>query len=283
MNFPSQNATRLANLSGPDFMVLYVSLFVVAGVALWILLRRLDTTGRLPPIPVPAEPDPYEVAYLSGAVPGVLQVAMVELVERGLLEAKGTRVQRAPMAPSPEGLGVLLRAILESMGPGVEATALLVVGRRSDLYRRVASECMKHHDRWLELGCFNPTSATKRAWQVTLCAIALLLVVAVPWMARGSSGAAILSDPIPLLVVWLIGSFALLVIRGATLTRLSKQGRRLLSELRGKFVASRAGRSPDERAAWDPAILMSLALFGASRFARTSHGKYDTLLTPSSD
>jgi len=127
MNFPSQNTTRLANLSGPDFMVLYVSLFVVAGVALWIYLRRLDTTGRPPPIHVPAEPDPYEIAYLSGAVPGVLQVAMVELVERGFLEAKGTRVHRAPMAPSPEGLGVLLRAVLESVGPGVEATALLVV------------------------------------------------------------------------------------------------------------------------------------------------------------
>jgi uncharacterized protein (TIGR04222 family) len=49
-------------------------------------VRAVDRTGDLDPPEIPAKLDPYEVAYLRGGEREVARVALVSLIDRGLLK-----------------------------------------------------------------------------------------------------------------------------------------------------------------------------------------------------
>jgi uncharacterized protein (TIGR04222 family) len=53
-----------------------------------LAVTRADRTDTLPPLPVPAQPDPYEVAYLRGGMPAVERLATLELLESGHLSVR---------------------------------------------------------------------------------------------------------------------------------------------------------------------------------------------------
>src|SRR5215471_20544778 len=100
----------IADLYGPHFLILYgaVGVVVLAGAYFWIASH--DSTGELAPLPIPASPDPYEVAYLRGGVNELIRVGVFDLINRGFLErreeygtmglTKKTRIVRANTPPS---------------------------------------------------------------------------------------------------------------------------------------------------------------------------------------
>lgn len=69
------------DLPGPQFLAFYavLAIVVIAAVFLW---RRVRTNG----IPVPDLSDPYLLAQLRGGQPEALRVAIVSLMDRGLLQ-----------------------------------------------------------------------------------------------------------------------------------------------------------------------------------------------------
>src|SRR4028119_616720 len=74
-------------------LTLYIIVTVLTLVVCWWRVRKIQSTPALPPLAVPSEPDPYEVAYLRGVESGLLhwplyyvaQVMVLSLIERGYL------------------------------------------------------------------------------------------------------------------------------------------------------------------------------------------------------
>ena len=85
----------LGNLPGPMFLLLYGLMLVGCLVAIRWLIRRSDTSRSDPPMKIPEEVDPLQIAYLRGGNPEVIRTVMVDLVERDLIEEqpKPTGVQ----------------------------------------------------------------------------------------------------------------------------------------------------------------------------------------------
>ena len=79
------------DLNGPEFLVFYLALtaFVIIGL---VLARRALESSAAPKIDLS---DPYLIAYLRGSEPELLRVATVSLIDRGLLLATGTQLERA--------------------------------------------------------------------------------------------------------------------------------------------------------------------------------------------
>ncbi len=71
------------DLHGPAFLLFYIALSACV-IGIVILLRRMFESG-----PVPRLTDPYQIAYLRGGSHQALRVAIIALVDRGLLKAEG--------------------------------------------------------------------------------------------------------------------------------------------------------------------------------------------------
>ncbi len=79
------------DLSGPEFLVFYVIVCVFVIAALVLLRWALESAT---PMKLDLA-DPYLVAYLRGGQDETLRVAVVSLIDRGLLIANGTTITRA--------------------------------------------------------------------------------------------------------------------------------------------------------------------------------------------
>lgn len=92
-------------LSGPEFLLFYI-IFSVVVIGVAVFWRR---RAELPAAPPKLDlSDPYLIAYLRGGDAEVLRVATVTLIDRGLLKADGTRLQRAEHA-SPNACSLSLK------------------------------------------------------------------------------------------------------------------------------------------------------------------------------
>jgi uncharacterized protein (TIGR04222 family) len=81
MDFLTNNP--IANLPGPQFLVFYFIVAVAGWVLCFMLTRRSDRTLDIGPLPLPAEVDPFELAYLRGGPGEVKLVILLDLIQRG--------------------------------------------------------------------------------------------------------------------------------------------------------------------------------------------------------
>jgi len=108
------------DLRGPEFLVFYFILSAVVIVAL-ILIRRASESESAPKLDLA---DPYLIAYLRGGDNEALRVAMVSLIDRGLLIVNGTQIQRASNARPDSVRRPIERALLEAYARPGEATSI---------------------------------------------------------------------------------------------------------------------------------------------------------------
>lgn len=99
----------VANMYGPQFLLLYLAVAVVTLGGLWVLLRHADPTAGEPAPPVPSEPDPYATAYLRGGLGEVTRVAVFELLQRGYLTNESRLFETAHDAPDVRHLHPVAR------------------------------------------------------------------------------------------------------------------------------------------------------------------------------
>ncbi|MFM7199222.1 MAG: TIGR04222 domain-containing membrane protein [Myxococcota bacterium] len=85
----------LGNMRGPTFLALYAAVFVLLWLVTGFRLKRLDQSMTLGRRKLPAEPDPYELAFLRNGTPEVAQLGLYRMVQRGLITIEG----QAPAPP----------------------------------------------------------------------------------------------------------------------------------------------------------------------------------------
>ena len=113
----------LANMPGPQFLGFYLIVSLVAIVAVHIYLTYASADDRPPP-PVPARPDPYEIAYLRDGLPGVIWVAVYALKRAGLMAVNG-KGQLARTGASGRPSDALEARVLQALGSGIAAKDLI--------------------------------------------------------------------------------------------------------------------------------------------------------------
>src|SRR4051794_17344181 len=93
----------IATMSGPQFLFLYGAIVVLTiAICHWVVNRPDWTAELLPPLQIPSDPDPYEIAYLRGGVNELSRLLIFNLMERGYLtivDPKQHQIQRAPNHP----------------------------------------------------------------------------------------------------------------------------------------------------------------------------------------
>lgn len=103
------------DLPGPEFLLFYLCLILVVGVLLFLLQWRAESgSGRhVAALARDVAVDPYQTAFLRAGRREVVRLAIISLLERGLLKAKGTqlsvgRPDAAELARRPLDKAILL-------------------------------------------------------------------------------------------------------------------------------------------------------------------------------
>jgi uncharacterized protein (TIGR04222 family) len=76
----------IANMPGPQFLLLYAGVIGFVLVLCWARLHLSDSAATLPAPLVPNQPDPYAIAYLRGGATEVARLLVFALLEGGLLQ-----------------------------------------------------------------------------------------------------------------------------------------------------------------------------------------------------
>ena len=208
------------DLHGPEFLLFYLFLIAVTVIAL-IILRRASEGGDAPKMNLA---DPYLIAYLRGGKNEALRVAVVSLVDRGLLVAQGHTLTRAEHATTEAVRHPIEKCLLENFATSGEASTIF-----DDV--RLEATCAPYREKLEKQGLLPDTSVVKARYVRLIWALLLLeglgtakILVA---LSRGRYN-------IGFLVVLMIA--AIIVAALVSFPRLTARGAAMLEDLESLYA-----------------------------------------------
>jgi uncharacterized protein (TIGR04222 family) len=248
------------DLRGPEFLAFYFCFSLVVIFAIAIFRRRAES-GAAPKIDLG---DPYLVAYLRGGENEVLRVAVVSLVDRGLLIMTDQRLRRADHAAGNTVKHPIEYEVLRKFGAPGEAASIF-----KDERLKSATEPYRSK---LELAGLLPDRTVRQArWLRLLIAMAALGIVGAIKIQIGLY----LGRPVGFLVAMMV--VAIIIAAIASFPRLTARGKAMLADIRNIYSGLKTrvnsinpGSSPAE-------LAMFAAVFGVGALAATPHGYAQTL------
>src|SRR5687767_5683791 len=165
----------IANLPGPQFLVVYALVIVGTLVFCRQMLRQSDPSAALPKLQVPTEPDPYEIAYLRGGENEVTRTAIFTLLQRGYLRTTDSArftgksgqewLERAPKAPDPRHLAPTERCVWDVLSTPSSAQGIFSGGT---LPTQIKTQCEAYEWRLRDEQLLAPPQMVGTAWQIGL-------------------------------------------------------------------------------------------------------------------
>src|SRR5262245_16654683 len=240
---------------GPEFLLIYFcfSLLIIIAIA---VLRRSAESGPAPRIDLG---DPYLIAYLRGGENEALRVAVVSLIERGMLVMNDQTIRRADHVTSDMVKHPIEYEVLKKFRAPDKAASVF---KDNDL----KSEFQPYRHK-LELAGLMPDGAVRDARLMRfLVALMALGIVGLIKIQIGLS----LQRPVFFLVVMMI--IAIVIAAFASFPRLTARGkatiediRNLYSGLKGQVDSFTPGNSSAELAMF--AAIFGVAALSSTRFA----------------
>jgi uncharacterized protein (TIGR04222 family) len=253
------------DLRGPEFLFIYFcfSLFVV--LALW-LYRRYAESGLPPKFDLS---DPYLIAYLRGGENETLRLAVLSLVDRGLLVADDSTIQRAVNAVRTDAKTPLEAEILRKAASKTEASAIF-----KDAV--LLQACAPYRTRLQQIGLL-PDAETKRdRWRRFGLALLPLLGLAGVKIIIGLER----ERPVGFLVV--LGVIALVFAAIVSFPRLTGRGREALKNIQSIYAGLK-DRAQEIRPGYATAdMMMCAAIFGAGALGASEYAYAQRLFPQSS-
>ncbi len=255
------------DLPGPEFLVLYVGVFIVAAGFAAALRWVLRGPGDEPPAEA-LDLSPYEVTYLAGGARLAIDAAMVRLIHRGALQidASSRRLAQRVEQP-PEGLHPLERAVFAAAGP---APGTLVPHVR----RAVDGTAAKLRDRLDELGVLLPGGMARGISMVSAGVIAAVALFGLIKLCVGLAR----ERPVSILAVFLV--FTAVIAFGLLIKRpfRTRRGDALLGQMRREHAALQTTADRRADALADTDLLLAMGLFGMGVLAGSSLAPVRTAL-----
>jgi uncharacterized protein (TIGR04222 family) len=254
------------DLRGPEFLLFYFVFSPVVIIAI-VLLRRRAESGDAPRIDLG---DPYLIAYLRGGADEALRVAVISLVDRGLLVMEGHLIRRADDVTSGMAKNQIEYEILKKFGdPGEESSVLDAAAVLRD--GNLKSALHPYHDK-LERAGLMPDAATRSArLNRLLFGLAVLGVVGVVKIQIGLS----LGRPVGFLVVMMIA--AMVIAAAVSFPRLTARGEATLEDVTNLYAGLRTQVNSMSPGSATAELAMVAAVFGIGALAATPFAYADDL------
>jgi uncharacterized protein (TIGR04222 family) len=144
----------IADMYGPDFLLFYCSVIVITLVTCWRLVQ--DPTKNHPLPLIPAEPDPYQIAYLRSQETGIANVALFDLIVRGYLQVNEQSISQVPNHPDVSQLEPIEREVFDKLSSSSTAkTSLWLATESIQLYcnayeEKLQNEQLLYASQWQE-------------------------------------------------------------------------------------------------------------------------------------
>lgn len=281
----------VADMYWPNFLLLYGSAIALILLACWGTLRP-SGVGVLSPPAVPAEPDPYEIAYLRGGEHEVTATVVFGLIQRGYLRVSGEankwyvllhlsghflrrwhkapkacagrRVEQTPGHPDPRHLSSLERSAFDWFSAPETATWQWA---SDELPSGIMEHCTHYEERLRKQGLFSSVHLPDKARKIGLLGG---IVISTPGSYKLLVELFKGHDEAALLFVVMMGSLLLLSML-CSVSHLSRRGRAYLDQLTVAF-----GPLKKEVVA-DPTRLLLVGLFGVGVLAGGLYSNYEEI------
>jgi len=266
----------IANMYGPDFLILYLVTILVAFMLGKYFIRKADTSDRDQPQPLPTRPDPCELAYLRGGVPEVIRLTIFRLVQAGCLTLANARTGTIARA-----VGFTDAAKLS----GMERTVYMELEKHRtvrDLCRRLFAkfqkDCGPLERRLMERHLLADQALIDSARSVRMTLLAVILGLGGYKLAVALSRGR--TNVVFLVILALAG--CILTLWKCKTPRLSKRGKDYLKQLRAEREDEKDAIGTDTEIGGAD-LTFYVALFGFGMLAGTEYSGFtDVLASPSS-
>jgi uncharacterized protein (TIGR04222 family) len=250
-------------MPGPVFLGLYAIVVAVTLYLCWRAVSRRDESGTLPPLDLPTDPDPYELAYLRGGANEVLRLLVFSLIQRGYIEIhepggilgkKPPQIRHTPRHPDPGHLSGLERRVFDGLRAPLAPPELF----KSPLSGVVDSECAYYRQRAESESLVPSARRRDAAWTVGASGAAVMLGLgAYKVLVALEKGRHNLGFLIVLQVIALVALITVCRPR-----RLSRRGAIYLQELQARFAPIQQRVKAGRTLVPDAALLLGVSLFG---------------------
>ena len=279
----AQFGNSITNMCGPDFLILYGAVIAVTLFVCWWLARSCDRTGELPQLPFAEAPDPYEIAYLRGGENEVTRLVVFDLIQCGCLEVveepkkwwqskAEPQLAQVPNHPDWGHLSPIQREAFDSFASPRKASEIfaeVAIPSRIQRYCHVYEERLQSE----QLSC--PAEVKSAALGFGLIGVAIVLGLGgyklVAALGQGHF------NVLFLLLMGLVASAILIWV--CKPPRLSKRGKEYVAGLEQAFSGLKESGTIVSLSAstHDPALLLSVGLFGVGVLAGTPFGYYEEM------
>jgi uncharacterized protein (TIGR04222 family) len=246
------------DLRGPEFLLFYFC-FSLAVIIAIVVLRRRAESGDAPRIDLG---DPYLIAYLRGGEDEALRLAVISLVDRGVLAMDGKFIRRADhVTSSMVKYPFEYEALKKFDATGEEASvfeAASVLGDNS-----LKSALQPYRNRLERAGLMPDANVRRDRRMRLLLALMALGVVGVIKIQIGLS----LGKPVSLLVVMMIA--AMIIAAAFSFPRLTALGKATLEDITNLYSGLRTRINSFSPGGASAELAMFAAVFGVAALAGT--------------
>jgi uncharacterized protein (TIGR04222 family) len=247
-------------LRGPEFLFFYFCFSLVVIFAITILRRRAES-GPTPKIDLG---DPYLIAYLRGGEQEALGVAVISLVDRGMLVMNDQVIRCADHVAGDMVKHPIEYEVLKKFGDPGEAHSIFKDDNLKSMFQ-------PYRDK-LERAGLMPDAEVRRDRQMRLLlALMALGVVGVIKIVFGLS----LGKPVGFLVVMMIA--AMVIAAFTTFKRLTARGKETLSDVTNLYSGLRTRVNSLSPGSESAELAMFAAVFGVAALATTPFAYAQTL------
>ena len=235
------------DLRGPEFLLFYVFLTIVVLVVTAFVRRVLDGSGAVQS-PSTIVSDPYLVAQLRGGAGETLRVALLSLVDRGLIEESGGTFRTREGAEPEHGHRPIERDVLRLYQNGGDGPAVL----------SLAPSCEPYEERLRSLGLVADESIRARRFALFGLMLVLLGGVAATKIYIG------ISRGRPVLFLVILSAISVLLLYKAAMPRRTRAGEALLGDVRRLFGGLKARAETLRRGGATSELALLAAVFGVA-------------------
>jgi len=262
-------ANPIADMYGPYFLLFYAFVSGVTIVICGLSIHSSDQTANLPLPLVPANPDPYEIAYMRGGENEVIRLALLNLTGRGYLQIAGDRLEKARNHPDPLILPVIERDVFRWFVSSHKAQEIF----QSSLPATVKQHCTVYEQHLQNEKLLRPDEtkqiAQRVSWKGVLIILGLGSYKLVVALAKGYT------NVVFLIVLGIVSLITLAVV--CKPLRLSQRGQGYLKRLQQTFESLKSQASILHPSGTDFGLLLPVAIFGVGMLSATPYAEFEKM------
>lgn len=246
------------DLRGPEFLLFYFLFSLVVIIAI-VLFRRRAESGPAPRIDLG---DPYLIAYLRGGEDEALRVAVISLVDRGMLVMDGHLIRRADdVTASMAKCPIEYEALKKFDAPYEEASVFEAASFLKD--HNLKSALQPYRDKLERAGLMPDANARHARRMRLLLALTGLGVVGAIKIQIGLY----LGKPVTFLVVMMIA--AMIIATAISFPRLTARGEATLKDVTSLYAGLKTQVNSISPGSGAAELAMFAAVFGVGALAAT--------------